>query len=188
MTDGRIRQYSVKKIDGFIDRRRPVGNPSLITDGLSTDYKWTKIRWPLASFVECFLVVCRMQVDLLQPCPHQTKKVEDLARLSLQNTPVYIDVDFGSFRIQARGISPLLEGKDVLGATRIVTTNAQEQNDLLLWLQRYVANIGLSTIHKEECCEAALRKYIKHGISVVKLHKTPNSDNRKHEICVVKLL
>nr|GEV81682.1 hypothetical protein [Tanacetum cinerariifolium] len=75
-----------------------------------------KAQLPLASFVECFLVVCRMQVDLLQPCPHQ---VEDLARLSLQNTPVYIDVDFGSFRIQARGISPLLEGKDVLGATRI---------------------------------------------------------------------
>nr|GEZ53509.1 hypothetical protein [Tanacetum cinerariifolium] len=27
-----------------------------------------------------------------------TKKVGDLARLSFQNTPVYIDVDFGSFR------------------------------------------------------------------------------------------
>nr|GEW01339.1 pentatricopeptide repeat-containing protein [Tanacetum cinerariifolium] len=35
---------------------------------------------------------------------------------------------------------------------------------------------------------ASLRKYWYHGISVVKLRKTPNSDNRKHEICVVKLL
>ncbi|GJT59646.1 hypothetical protein Tco_1003179 [Tanacetum coccineum] len=57
------------------------------------------------------------QTDIFS-CNMQTKKVEDLARLSLQNTPVYIDVDFGSYRIQARGISPPLEGKDVLGAVR----------------------------------------------------------------------
>nr|GEU29600.1 hypothetical protein [Tanacetum cinerariifolium] len=45
MTDGKFRWYSVKKTDGFIDGRRSVGNPSLITDGLSTDYRRKKIRW-----------------------------------------------------------------------------------------------------------------------------------------------
>nr|GEV98200.1 hypothetical protein [Tanacetum cinerariifolium] len=55
-------------------------------------------------------------------------------------------------------------------------------------LERYVANIGLSTIHKEECCEAALRKYNKNVISIVKFRKTPYWDNMRHEICVVKLL
>ncbi|GJZ41237.1 reverse transcriptase domain-containing protein [Tanacetum coccineum] len=56
----------------------------------------------------------------------ETKKVEDLARLSFQNTPVYIDVDFGSFRIQAKGIPPLLEGKYVLELHEHVVVPAVE--------------------------------------------------------------
>nr|GEU76808.1 hypothetical protein [Tanacetum cinerariifolium] len=35
-------------------------------------------------------------------------------------------------------------------------------------------------LREEECCEAAIRKYKKHAISVVKLRKTPNSDNMRH--------
>lgn len=34
----------------------------------------------------------------------QTKKVEDLARLSFQNTPVYIDVDYGRSRVTNEGL------------------------------------------------------------------------------------
>nr|GEX75332.1 DEAD-box ATP-dependent RNA helicase 51 [Tanacetum cinerariifolium] len=96
----------------------------------------------------------------------QTKKVEDLARLSFQNTPVYIDVDFGSFRnyyISKReefvlfwkenmflelhehvvgacniGSKPLLQ--DIISIfDGSVTTKAKEQDDLLLlWLQRCI--------------------------------------------------